>query len=409
MVDFQRGEDVLGYYIEQTAFDTLLAPMAGDAFRARTIAIEPNSNRTPVDDDKGHSSYVEQFDGRRSANVSAETLVRPADAGESPQLGQILEHLFGMETVVASTSVTYAFLSDYKDNFGTLYKKNSYGYEYADGVIWNNLALAFGNDSPITAALSGMARDYGHRASAAAGMFTATPVPTVSGGTGTGATIASITVDAQGRITAVTWNVGGTSYATGDVITFTQGSVTATYTLLAADVGGGGTLQNLTGKTITPAAGTALATPNYGNEAKPLYGTAGSLSIDGTTVAVGFREGTFNVQNGASLYEDDAFQQMPTAVIDDAKRMVTADLSFTVVGGSASNMNYITDAKAQTRRNVVVTLGLTSGRMLTINMPRFEFTPAGVQTPAAGRSTFQFSGQAFATKAGNDEATLVFE
>lgn len=86
--------------------------------------------------------------------------------------------------------------------------------------------------------------------------FTATPVPTVSGGSGSGATIASITVNADGAITDVTWTSGGTGYAVNDVITFTQGTVTGTYTLVAGDVTAG-VLQNFTGKTIAGSAPTA--------------------------------------------------------------------------------------------------------------------------------------------------------
>ena len=79
--------------------------------------------------------------------------------------------------------------------------------------------------------------------------FTATPVPTVSGGSGSDATVDSITVDAQGRITDVVWAAGDADYVAGDVITLTQGAVSATYTLLAADVVAGA-LQALTGKTL---------------------------------------------------------------------------------------------------------------------------------------------------------------
>ena len=75
----------------------------------------------------------------------------------------------------------------------------------------------------------------------------------VTGGTGTGASVDTYTVNASNQITSVTWESGSTGYVQGDVLTFTQGSVTGTYTLLTADVSGG-VLQNLTGKTISAAA-----------------------------------------------------------------------------------------------------------------------------------------------------------
>ena len=91
--------------------------------------------------------------------------------------------------------------------------------------------------------------------------FDATPVPVVTvplGTVGNGAVIATITVDASGDITDVTWASGGLGYADGDVLTFTQGRVTGTYTVLAADVDVDGTLMALStvaiaGFTVTAA------------------------------------------------------------------------------------------------------------------------------------------------------------
>ena len=81
--------------------------------------------------------------------------------------------------------------------------------------------------------------------------FVATPVPLVTtSGAGVNALVATITVDATtGDITAVTWAAGGTGYAVGDTITFTQGDVEGTYTLLAGDETAG-VLQALAAVTI---------------------------------------------------------------------------------------------------------------------------------------------------------------
>lgn len=89
--------------------------------------------------------------------------------------------------------------------------------------------------------------------------FTATPVPSVTGGTGTGAVIGTITVNAGGDITAVTWTSGGAGYVATDILTFTQGAVSGSYTVGAADLTSG-VLQNLSSVTI---AGFAPGTPGY--------------------------------------------------------------------------------------------------------------------------------------------------
>lgn len=82
--------------------------------------------------------------------------------------------------------------------------------------------------------------------------FTAPPpIPTVSSDmAGIGAVVASITVDASGDITDVTWTSGGTGYVAGEVLTFTQGDVTGTYALQAGD---------LTSGVIDPLATVAIA------------------------------------------------------------------------------------------------------------------------------------------------------
>ena len=72
----------------------------------------------------------------------------------------------------------------------------------------------------------------------------------VSGGTGTGATVESVTVNNSGQITAIDWLTHGRDYESGDILTLFQEYQQATYTLLNADVTANGVLRNLSGKTI---------------------------------------------------------------------------------------------------------------------------------------------------------------
>ena len=108
-------------------------------------------------------------------------------------------------------------------------------------------------------AMSGLPVDTEPAGAAVASDFTATPVPVVTGGTGTGAVVGSITVGVNGDITDVTWASGGSGYAANDILTFTQGTVTGSYTVQAGDLTGG-VLQTLSGLTI---AGMTPGTPEY--------------------------------------------------------------------------------------------------------------------------------------------------
>lgn len=77
--------------------------------------------------------------------------------------------------------------------------------------------------------------------------------PTVSGGSGSGATIDTWTVSADGAITDITWADAGTGYMGGSDLTITQGTVSATYRLLNADTDNADGLVDFTGKRILSA------------------------------------------------------------------------------------------------------------------------------------------------------------
>ena len=80
--------------------------------------------------------------------------------------------------------------------------------------------------------------------------FNDTAALRVSGGSGTGAMVESVTVNSSGQITAIEWESGSLDYETGDILTLFQDYQIATYTVLAADVTPTGRLRNLSGKTI---------------------------------------------------------------------------------------------------------------------------------------------------------------
>lgn len=91
--------------------------------------------------------------------------------------------------------------------------------------------------------------------------FAETPVPNVSGGSGSGATIASISVNNDGLITTIMWDSHGTGYMEGDIITLTQGTAVGTYELQASD---------LTGTEIGDLAGLSIRGRNTNPPSAPL-------------------------------------------------------------------------------------------------------------------------------------------
>ena len=153
--DFLHGQETVGYFKAATALGAVAAPVGGDAFRALTINISPEQDRTPVMDEKGHRSAVSTFEGRRRAGVEIATLIQPNAAGMAPQLDAMLRNVFGKAPATTSVTVTYSIAEDLSASIGNLWKLTGVGHEAAVGVILNEMNLTWGNDAPMTGDLWG--------------------------------------------------------------------------------------------------------------------------------------------------------------------------------------------------------------------------------------------------------------
>ena len=71
----------------------------------------------------------------------------------------------------------------------------------------------------------------------------------ISGGSGSGASIQRLAVHSSGYVIEIDWSSGGSGYAVGDEIVFTQGGTIAVYELQASDLSNG-VLQNFRSKKI---------------------------------------------------------------------------------------------------------------------------------------------------------------
>ena len=81
------------------------------------------------------------------------------------------------------------------------------------------------------------------------------------------------------------------------------------------------------------------------------------------------------------------------------------ELSFDV---REENLFLIERARYKKTVDLVVTLGVASGRRMVLDMPKVEVDVAGIQTPEEGRATISFSGMVQGSVAGADEFTLAF-
>ena len=118
-------------------------------------------------------------------------------------------------------------------------------------VTWSDGGSGYAEDDTLTFTQGSVSAEYDVSSDDLKVGFENSPRPTVTtDGSGTGATIDTITVDSNGDITGIAWDNDGTGYAEGDVLTITQGDVVGEYPLLAVDVDGAGRLEDLTGRRI---------------------------------------------------------------------------------------------------------------------------------------------------------------
>ena len=381
---FFHGQDTVAFFKAATALGAVAVPVAGDALRILSATISPEQDRTPVMDEKGHRSQVSTFEGRRRAGVEINTLIQPGAPGGDPQLDAILRNVFGKAPLsVPAALVTYGIAEDLSASIGNLWLTTSVGHESLVGVILNEMNLTWGNDAPMQATFGGMAQDYGIMAAttivaagAAADVFLPADEGFVSG---VGAIV--LIVGSGNAAQVVTAFDGATRMAT----------IAADQTWVA-------------GAAVT----SGIPDPSYGTERARLYGADGSISFDGGATViddVAHTGGSLTFNNGHTLYESDAFTRVASDTNNDADRVVTVELSFDV---REENLFLIERARYKKTVDLVVTLGVTSGRRMVLDMPKVEVGVAGIETPEEGRSTISFSGTVQGSIAGADEFTLAF-
>jgi hypothetical protein len=113
MSDIAIGRDVIVFAKAEATPGTAVFPAATDAiFLTGDGAFKQNRGFLPDQQRRDTFSKIAQYKGRlEPGEWNFPTYIKPSgSAGVAPECGQLLEGLFGKETVVGSTSVTYTLL-----------------------------------------------------------------------------------------------------------------------------------------------------------------------------------------------------------------------------------------------------------------------------------------------------------
>ncbi len=374
---FQYGEEQVAFGVAESTYGVATVPAATDGFRISDFTITPAYDRPEVPETRATRSLQETITGRKSAGWSINLINRPSGtAGTPPDYHLLLKHAFGSYTNNASTSDVYTPLKDPSGLSLALYRQLEGIQEGVYGAVVQNATFNWSGDGFSTVAFSGIAKDMSWAGT------------DQTNGTGSGATTLVVDKgDMYGKYGVVDINGDGSA-------------------VLISAVSG----NNLTIPSDTWGDNEAVAPymPTATLAGDPLYGTAGSLSLDGGSSTISHVSGSLALATGIDLYARDFGTSTPTAVTLPQRRSVSGNFSFLV----EDNGNYETlrgKAANATAQDVQLNIGTTSGSICRIECPKAELSAS----PISGGTgliemSLSFTALTSTTSATEDEVTVTY-
>jgi len=378
--NFQYGHDLVGFVQLESTYGVAVKPTASTGFRASSISMAPVVNRAIPSDRKNTRSRQERTEGKTSATWGMSCLVRPSGSlGVAPDIGDLLAMVFGTETVNASTSVVYTLGKDNSGDFGTIYRETSDIHEVVYGAVATDFTISWSGSGYATIDINGVGKGFTRTGHTAAN--------------GAGSTVAALVVDDLdflGLYSIVKIgsddNSGAGHQVTAVVHSTETATIEATHTWSDDDA-------------VAPFLPTATLTGS------PLYGTVGSVSLDGGSTTTKVVSGSVSVTTGHDLLNEEFGDSNPTDVVMAGMREVTFSLDL-IVKKDETHLHSEFFRKIQ--KDLRITLGDTAGDIVRIDMDTCEIDPVGVEIPEEGMSRVSLSGVALASSSGEDEISMTW-
>jgi len=374
----QYGEEQVGYAVAESTFGVAVVPAATDAFRVTSFDITPGFDRPEVPETTSTRSLQERIAGRRSCTWSITMINRPSGtAGTPPDYHLLLKHAFGTYANSSSTSDTYTPLKDPSALSLSGYRLLEGVMEGFYGGVVTDVTFNWSGDDFATVTFNGEAKD----------MLWAG----VSQTNGTGSSATALIVD------------DGSYYSKYGVIDI-------------ANAGSAKQITAITSETLTIASSSwsdnvavepFLPAPTLAGSG--LYGTDGTLSLDGGSSDISSLTGSVTMSTGISLNNRNFGTSSADAVTLPTGRRVTGSLSFLVEDNG--NFSAIRgEASEGTTQDIVIDIGTTAGSVCQLDMSRCEFDSAPISGGAGLiEVTAGFTGLTSSATATEDEITLVYK
>ena len=375
--NFSYGSDLVGFFKAESTYGVAVKPAAGDAFRATSITMGAPVGREFPGDRRNTRSRIEQTTTRTPVQPwSASGILRPSGtAGTAPDIGEMIKHAFGTETVAGGSSVTYSLLKDPTALSGAIYRSTTDLTEGVYGAVVQNLSFNWSGDSYITWTATGVGKDYIQTGN------------TLANGTGSSAT-ALIVDDADFY----------SKYSVISIASTDDEHVTAVnYSTNTLTIASSSWSDNAVIKPYVP-------TGSFAGD--PLFGTQGSLSLDNGSTTITHLGGSISVNTGIDLLNTEFGGSSATDVTVPAYREVTGSIDFLVRKDEVYLFN---EFRRKVQKDVVITLGDTTAKRMKINCNISEFAPSQRDSPDADMIRYTANLTALASSSGQDEISLVFD
>ena len=375
--NFSYGSDLVGFFKPESTYGVAVKPAAADAFRATSITMGAPVGREFPNDRRNTRSRIERTESRTPVQPwNATGILRPSGtAGTAPDIGDLLKHTLGTETVAGGSSVTYSLLKDPTALSASIYRSTTDLGEGVYGACVQTLNLTWSGDSYITWNAAGVAKDYIQTGN------------TLANGTGSSAT-ALIVDDADFY----------TKYSVISLASTNDIQVTAVnYSTNTLTIASSSWSDNAIVKPYFPS-------PTLAGD--PLFGTSGSLSLDNGSTTITHLGGSITVTTGIDLLNTEFGGSSATDVVVPAYREVSGSVDFLVRKDEA---HLFTEFRRQVQKDVVITLGTDSGKRLRINCNVTEVDPTQRDSPESDMIRYTANFVALASSSGEDEVTLVFD
>lgn len=416
------GREKFYFAKKETTFATVAVPAGTDAVRVLNSQFSFTRIRDNRADARATRSLLERITGKREASWSVELYILPSGSlGVAPDAGPLFEAAMGIETVNAATSVVYSLSPTQNMPSLQLYEvmiarqgvalaNSNIGIlsQLLVGAYVEKMTISLSGGEQPKVSFEGTASDYaltgvGTLTSSPAGAATFTintdetvnflPRDTIAGAAhnDSGLTKVGSLVDIRNETTGAL--IAGTD---GKIVTDVNGDTITVSAVVTAT----------TGNLLTPMVPASVTTT--GN---PVAGILGSLTLQdsespASTITMPVTSFDVSVTNGTKALTDEAFQQAMTDFIP-GYREVTGTLSFRA---RRDIIKMLAQRKQFNTKALVVTIGDTAGKKLTISVPRAELEFSDVSVPEADEALLTLPWRAISSsETAEDEISLTFE